>query len=158
MSTRQQTKRDARPRGVPVQLVDLASLEAKWTEEARQLMPDRVDEDRQLELGWKPWGLMTCADGSRILVCVEGVGYNIADDEPATLELYVRMTDEAKGQARKYGGKETVGMFPVATVQVALSDVAALATGETVDLADHIRVFGERLESNHRSLYRKATA
>jgi hypothetical protein len=138
-------------RGVEVRLVDFTSLAEKATVWAREAIPDRVTETTVLRVGFAPWGVFTAADGQTVLVCVEGVGYLVTDDESTTasVSFYAH---------RKSGdGSKFVGMAPVASATVTLQELAALETGETVDLTDHVRSFGERLESNVREMHLLAT-
>jgi hypothetical protein len=65
-------------------------------------------------------------DGRNYVICSEGVGWEVTTDEP----LYVQTFS---------GGYE-----------LSLAEVfTASAHGTDVDLADHIRTFGSRLDSNH---------
>lgn len=89
------------------------------------------------------WALATAADGTQYLLCDEGVGYPV----DTALEVYID-TDHGDGSS-------TVSMF--ADREVRLPDPGQYAT-DGIDLADFIRVFGTRLESNfwlwHRTLTR----
>lgn len=79
------------------------------------------------ELG--PQMLFAVDGGAAAVVNVEGVG-EVAEGD--TIAVYFT---------------EGFGVFPVA---LPVDAVAASATKETIDLADGIRTFGSRLDSNHR--------
>lgn len=75
-----------------------------------------------------PHMLITATDGRKAVVNHEGVG-----------------AFEVEG-AIKVWASEGFGSFPVA---VPVDAITAIATEEKTDLADGIRVFGARLDSNH---------
>jgi hypothetical protein len=88
--------------------------------------------DGPLLLIWTP-------EGPCVLL-TEGVGYAVNPE--GTLPVPVR--------------GEAMSLF-VELVELPAADVVAAATGAEVDIADHIRVFGARLESNYSLWYRAIT-
>lgn len=146
------TKQEAREklRGVQVRLLDLTPMETAATEWAREHIPDRVGPNTTLEAGFKPWGVFTAANGATILVCIEGVGYHATYDEDTTCDLsfYTRKVEPDTTH---------VSMMPVASRTVTVQELAEVETGDTVDLTEHVRIFGQRLEDNLRSMHRLAT-
>lgn len=75
--------------------------------------------------------------GTSYLLCSEGVGWVISESEPAEFDAWFP------------GMSQGLCRLPFATVR-------ALATDE-IDLADFIRVFGSRLESNFYGWHRRLT-
>ena len=146
------TKQEAREklRGVEVRLLDLVPMETAATEWAREHIPDRVGPNTVLEAGFKPWGVFQAANGETVLVCVEGVGYHATDDDETTCDLsFYARTGEPHHQ--------TISMAPVASRTVTVQELAEVETDETVDLTELVRIFGDRLEDNLRSMHRLAT-
>jgi hypothetical protein len=145
------TKAEARAklRGVEVRLVDFTSLEEKATVWGREHHPD-LGDNAVLTVGFAPWGLLKAADGATILVCNEGVGYLLTDDEATTarVSFYSRTPRE---------GSTFISMAPVASMPLTLAEAEELTTGETVDLTEFVRTFGQRLEDNLRGLHHRAT-
>jgi hypothetical protein len=76
-----------------------------------------------------PYAYAVAADGRHYVICSEGVGWEVTDDRPLTVQTYAGTTYE-----------------------LSLFDVqwrAAADDASDVDLADHIRTFGSRLDANH---------
>jgi hypothetical protein len=92
--------------------------------------PDTEMTEARTEDGW---ALACTPDGTEYLVCSEGVGYPLA---PAN-DFDVWLSSEHSFQ-----------VTPAMSLQLTAEEVHERATGEPVDLADHIRVFGQRLEDN----------
>lgn len=67
----------------------------------------------------------TGTDGTEYVICTEGVGWKLTDSDPLVVDYWDR-----------------VRMVPIATVR------ELAARGTDTDLADFVRVFGARLESN----------
>lgn len=120
-----------RPRGVKLHLLDIHRLEANATE---QLADGSI-----YSVGFGPWAAVE--HGDRLYaVCVEGVGYEVTEAQPLELDLY----------------KETPGhisIIPSFRALLSPADVRDLITPEEVDLADHVRTFGARLEGNFWGLH-----
>lgn len=110
-----------RDRGAVGTLIDTDALLAKMREAG--LVEDSAKEFTALLL-------VSLRDGGYGVVTTEGVGHESRDGAVPVWVL--------------------VAPFYADTVQVPLADVLLCATGDKVDLADHIRVFGSRLESNFR--------
>lgn len=72
--------------------------------------------------------------GKVYVICTEGVGWEVTSDRPLFVDSMA-------------GGYE----LPLAAV------MAAASLGKTVDLADHIRTFGSRLDSNHYQWHARLT-
>lgn len=88
-----------------------------------------MPEDRQpayrYALAW--------AGTTAYVICSEGVGWRVADDAPLTVDGYVK-TDDG---------------LAVTSWDMSLAEVlTASVTGDDVDLADFVRTFGSRLDSN----------
>ncbi len=74
--------------------------------------------------------------GGLYVLCNEGVGVKVTDDEPYTLDIYA----EQEG---------FIAMFPVAQGALKPAAIREAMTGEPVALHDFIRAFGARLEDNY---------
>jgi len=136
-----------RRRGVTVEVLDLDSLLAEAERDLRD--EGALEPDEHVVLGFGPYALLSRADGRTWLVCNEGVAWEV--DETAPLDLYVEVRD-ADGRTTAFGVAPRWALnAPAATLQDA-------RTGESVDLADFIRVFGDRLDANHFRLHALATA
>ena len=79
-------------------------------------------------------------------ICTEGVGYKtpVGDDDDTMLELEFWGRYKTPGQ-----DGESCGIFPFCSQKLNAEEVRGLATGEPVNLAEWIRTFGSRLESNY---------
>jgi hypothetical protein len=121
---------------VQVQLLDLTPIEAQVTAWAHEHL-DGFPADAHMEFSFKPWGLIYSPDGTPMLVCNEGVGF----DFPTRLDAYRRADD-------------SFGIVPEVGVPVPSVDrLTEHLTGESVDLVDFVRRFGARLEQNFHELW-----
>lgn len=140
--------KNERTRGVEVRLLDIEPIIQHATTFITTKRLDLVDQGVVgVRAGFAPWGTFTDADGNVIVVCNEGVGYSIED---ARIPLYPEY-------APNPDGSRNMAMMPILESRIDLEYVAEHSSSETVDLADHIRSFGQRLESNFRELHRIAT-
>lgn len=110
------------------------------------LPKDTIGEIRQMlaEKGEKEYETLTpeaiavgvASDGKVYGICSEGVGWEVTDEERLVIDVH--------------GSNETsFSMFPVACIKMGKAEVlAACEGGEEVDLADWVRAFGDRLETN----------
>ena len=143
-------------RGVMLDLVDLTPVEDAATEWAHAHDDDRINDYDRLEVGHNPWAILTDADGGHWLVCNEGVAYKFRADEcDQTDRPHVHL--DLYGRGTRSGDAESISIMPTAGATVTLNDALDYRTGEQIDLADLVRVFGSRLEDNVRSLHRLAT-
>ena len=133
---------------VTVELLDMKNLEAlaliKANNNARTELHPLVLWDRVRAYGGQ-LAKGTNKDGSVFILNTEGVG----NSEPLTDD------DEKKGTMVDFHGDRhnTVGahetsMFPVCTAELRLKDINEMEVTGTANLADFIRQFGSRLESN----------
>lgn len=127
--------RPARPRGVTLTLLNLDGV----LEHVRRETPD-IPADNDVKIGWGPWAYGRDADGTLIAVCQEGVGYKLYDGSDLPLEIYVSRPGH-------------IAIMPRFTVYLTEDEVLALPTSGEVDLADHVRTFGDRLEQNFDRLF-----
>lgn len=76
---------------------------------------------------YSPYGIADAPDGRTYVICSEGVGWEVTADRPLYVETFA---------GRGY--------------ELSLADIRdRAASGTDVDLADHVRTFGSRLDSNH---------
>ena len=122
------TSTSTRPRGASAVVLDPETLLAA----ARAKFRSTIDH---LGHGPQPQMLIPVHRGEAAVVNGEGVG-EIAD-EADEIDVYFA-----------YG-------FQLTTVKLSLEEIALADTGERIDLADGIRVFGSRLDANHRIWFRK---
>jgi hypothetical protein len=131
--------------GIDVQVVDMSQFEADFTEEIRDYLrnegrPDHDPMGVYARLRFGPWGLMTCRRGTVVLVCSEGVGYDVHPETGGNVFLH----SQYKGADRS--------LLPEWKAPVGLDYLLAQVTGEVVDLAHFVRRFGVRLDNNVRNL------
>ena len=123
-----------RPTGVKLTLLDLSSVTTAAAES-----PHATYE--AYDVGFAPYA-MAEVDGHLYVVSHEGVGWEVTDDEPLLLDLYGKKPN-------------TITIAPSLQASLSPDEVRELATGGEVDLADHVRRFGARLESNFWSWHRR---
>ena len=116
--------REPRTRGVLGYLMDLAPLEQRASERG----------GGPFKAGFGPYGAFR-DDGVWFIVNNEGVGGVVKDDEPYSIPLYRQL-------------EGAISLFPELEARLTPADVEKLLGDELVDLADLIREFGGRLESN----------
>lgn len=126
------TRTDERQRGVILHLIDFSDLLAQ--------VPTEGEETA--DVGFGSYAMTELADGRLYVVCNEGVGWEVTDDEPLEVDLYVSDPDH-------------IAIMPRYRTSLTPAEVRAAATGGEVDLADHVRRFGGRLEDNFRIWHRK---
>lgn len=142
------TRTTERARGIEVHILDIEPIIEGANTFIRTKRLDLVDKGViGVRAGFAPWGTFTDAIGNTVVVCNEGVGYHLDD---ATIPLYAEY-------GPKPDGSELVSMMPTLEARIDAEYIEEHSTGAVVDLADHIRSFGERLESNFRELHRIAT-
>ena len=126
---------DQRTRGVTLRVLDLTPVLADIAEPG---------PGETVRAGFDPYATVE-HDGHLYVVCNEGVGWEVTDDDPLPVDLYV-------------SAPTGFGIFPRWEVTLTPADVHRLATDDEVDLADLIRSFGARLESNFWAWHRTLTA
>ena len=104
----------------------------------RESNPEMGKNYNRVEPGWTPLGYVKIGDDIWI-INNEGVGEvePATEDQPHAIELF--------GHA---GGSHSI--FPVVGINLTPELVLPLPVDEVVDLADHIRSFGSRLDANVR--------
>lgn len=124
-----------RARGVTLHLLDLSGLEEAALERYNQhLAIDGKEPADRMSIGSAPFAVAE-KDDVMYVVCEEGVGWEITDEAPLEIDLYSHRGN-------------SFGIFPVMSASLKPEDVRNRTTETEVDLADHIRTFGARLESN----------
>jgi len=117
---------------VTLTLLDLDALSTQALEAWRRERPDT--NYIRMEPGFAPYAA-TEHDGTLYVICNEGVGWEVTDTNPLPLDLYGR-------------AEHSFSMAPNMRATLSPDEVRSLMTGDTVDLADHVRRFGDRLEVN----------
>lgn len=123
-----------RQRGVMLRLLDVADLEVSGLECLQRL---EGDEWNECSIGSVPYAAKEIR-GTLYVVCHEGVGWEVADDKPLMVPLY---------GAKRHEHGRTMRVVPFAEAMLRPDEVRERMRDE-IDLADLIRTFGSRLESN----------
>lgn len=122
-----------RERGTTLRLLDLSRAEAMCLTAAQEADPEKPPT--RMEAGFAPWGVGVKEDGTIVAVCCEGVGYEVTDENPLQIGMYPRWD-------------KSFGIMPSWIATLRPSDLQEYLTNDTIDLADLIRSFGQRLEDN----------
>jgi hypothetical protein len=125
---------EKRPTGVTLTLLD--------TDRLNQQLSERLEGT--YEAGWTPYA-MAERHGRLYVVCHEGVGWEVTDDRPLEVDVYAKRPGH-------------MSIMPSFVAKLSPAEVRELATDQTVDLADHVRQFGARLEGNFWSWHRRLSA
>jgi hypothetical protein len=130
-----------RIRGVTLLRIDTARM---VTEANEQIVPEMEKRDMTvpdgytLRTGFEPWGWKEHG-GTQFVVCCEGVGYEVSEDEPWEVPLYPSWSS---------GQGKLMGITPTWTQPLFGTELQSYVTEEEIDLADLVRRFGQRLEQN----------
>jgi hypothetical protein len=124
-----------RTRGITLQTIDMDALK----EAIRPALEERYPKDQTQNFHFQYRLAFAEHNGKTYAINTEGVGSEVTEEKPFELALYAGLA-----------------MFPFATLQFTPERLAKAPKGEEVDLADFVRVFGDRLEVNfgiwHRTL------
>jgi hypothetical protein len=127
-----------RARGITLRVLDFDAFTAKITGEQSEYDALKIDYTYALATrGSATYG-----------ICTEGVGSEVPLDNDGN-----GLVVDWRGENKTETGY-SFSMFPVARYSFDLDDLAEFETGTTVDLADFVRTFGGRLESNFWAWYR----
>lgn len=122
-----------RPTGVKLRLLNVD----KVTEDVKE-------EHGAFETGFGPYAVAEHG-GTLYVLNTEGVGWVVTDEDPLQLDLY-----------KKTEGR--ISIFPSLRATLTPAEVRELVTDTEVDLADHVRRFGARLEDNFWLWFRRLSA
>ena len=131
--------RNERPRGVHVKVLDLTQVE----DEALKFVRSGNSNTINAKIFGGPWAIAQ-KNNKIFAVCEEGVGPENGLDADDPIEFDIHGEYSVDGETHQI----TFDMFPVASVKMNAGDLLTLPVKEEVDLADFIRKFGSRLESN----------
>lgn len=129
-------RRENRPAGAVALVLDPEQLLERGRDAFATQYPDEAPD--LLNHGPLPQMMFAVDRGNHAIVNGEGVG-SVADD---TDQISVHFT---------YG-------MSIISIQLTLDAVATAVTEEKIDLRDGIRVFGDRLDSNHYRWYSRYDA
>lgn len=152
--------KDERARGVIVKVLDLSALEAQALEFRQKTHEDCY----QARVFASPHAVVEAKDGTLWTICVEGVMYPLTEDQGFEAQFHgsYYLRDESTVEdllGRNVPGeivptKHTFDMMPFASVDISKEDLLQeYPVKEEMDLADFIRTFGSRLESNFWTAY-----
>jgi hypothetical protein len=116
--------------------------ENKRLEEAGQ-----PEEWTEMKPGFPPYAVYD-GDAGLFVICGEGVGWEVNDDNHLSIPFYGRWKDHEEGTTH-------FSMTPSTELEFSPNDVRNMASGNEIDLADLVREFGDRLETNFGIWYRK---
>jgi hypothetical protein len=128
---------DNRERGILLNVLDLSALAPAALEYAQREYPE--SGFTSVEPGFGPYGVAD-TDHGLFVVCNEGVGWEVTGDKPLAVECY--------GETKVDGKVTSFSMLPACVVYLTPAQVRGAVTEETIDLADLVRRFGDRLEVN----------
>lgn len=129
--------REERPRGVILKKVNLDDLADAALTYCRDNYPDA--EWESVRVGWGPWAVGTAPNGVFYAINVEGVGYDVNNaKEGFSIPCYGKWIEN---------GQTFSSMTPTVVAKFTEEQLSERAT-EDIDLADLVRVFGDRLEVN----------
>jgi hypothetical protein len=144
---RHERKRES---NVVVEVLDLSEIQAAALAYANDRLDDGNEPWDEVSTYGGAYGRAFDSDGNMFILNTEGVGGSkpVSKEHPVFIEFHAsRKTDEG-----------TVGtMLPVATAEMHRTDFANVEVMKEVNLADFIRSFGARLESNFDSWNRVLT-
>jgi hypothetical protein len=131
METTTETARTEGPKGRELGVVGLKLDFVKATEKAREILTAIYGPRDYTGYTVDPMLVIGNSKGEIALVVTEGVGY-VKDSDQLYIDIPLNL-----------------GMtFGFVTVPMGLNTIKDLTTDEQVDLADWVRVFGDRLEVN----------
>ena len=140
---------EERARGVTVKVLDLSALEAQALEYRQRTNPDCYEA----RVYASPHAVVEAKDGTLWTICVEGVMYPIDKEQGFVAQFhgsYHLRNDEGEIEPNKH----TFDMMPFGSVEISTEDLLReYPVKEEVDLADFVRTFGTRLESNFWAAY-----
>jgi hypothetical protein len=132
-----------------LRLLDLEALTTKALEYANANFrsPDQSEVRRYVELRptWAPYA-MADTDHGLYVVNREGVGFEVTDERGVPVDFHGKWEDSE--------GRRRGSITPTVVATLSPAEVRELAGEEEVDLADLVRAFGDRLETNFRIWHR----
>lgn len=155
-----------RDRGVTVSVLDLSTLEAEALEYRRKTHPDCYEVG---VYGGKIAVAKSKEAGHLYAICTEGVGpeMGVTDDDPLYVEFHgsyykrgpAYVWTDISGEVHEYPGeilpnRHSFDVIPFASATLTPEELLSYPVIEEVDLADHIRSFGARLEQNFSLWYK----
>lgn len=112
-----------RLRGVTLRLLNTDAICATVSEQL---------EAGPFETVFDPYAAAQLSDGTLVVICGEGVGWEVTAEQPFPLELYAKAKN----------------VFPSFVANLTAEQVLRFVTDEPIDPADLVRKFGGRLEDN----------
>ena len=132
-----------RARGITVQVLDMSALELQALNFRKISRP----ECYEARIHGGEVAIHKSKNGHLYSICTEGVGQIVSADEPIELNFH--------GSYHVYNedgeinpNSHTFDMFPFASIELDNEELKSYPVKEEVDLADFVRTFGARLESN----------
>lgn len=152
-----------RARGVILQVPDLSELIGQALSYRQKTHPDCYEA----KIYGGKYALGKAHTGHLWAICTEGVGYVVSKEEPMEFQFhgsyYMReesLEDDLLGRnvpgpIKK--GSHTFDVMPFGSVTLSVDDLKGYPILEEVDLADHVRSFGNRLEDNFWGMHEALT-
>lgn len=149
--TIQEGGRERKPTNIVVQALDLTDFKNDGAEWLRQQHPEKAIGLTEVSLRHEPWGYIDTASGYFI---ISNEGIILAEPLESEPAAYMEFYGEYERD-----GKRTSDMFPFAAADVPVDQLLSKPkVGEPVNLAEFVRTFGARLESNYNNIREKAEA
>jgi hypothetical protein len=146
-----------------IQVLDLSELVAQALSFRQKTHPDCYEA----KIYGGKIALGKAKTGHLYVVCSEGVGYVVSKEEPLEIEFhgsyYKRIGQDWVNQAGDFIQAEidphshSFDYMPFAEVTLSVEDLKSYPILGEVDLADHVRSFGNRLEDNFWGMYEALT-
>jgi hypothetical protein len=132
------TNHKREPTAVTVNVLDLTSLYADALEWLKAHKPERAAQCTGMSSGWEK-GYVKTANGDLYILDRDGIGHNspVTDENPVIINIYADSNAVISGK-------------PDISASLGKSDLLKLPVKATENLANFIRSFGSRLESNYR--------
>jgi hypothetical protein len=146
-------KTERTPTSITVKVLDLSEPcdnALAWYQQRRARVDDDLSTYTGMTVRGAPWGYVELANGGVCLLTNEGTSDDIAPDGKYVVEYYAEGTD--------VDGTEFSSMVPVCSGGVTADGFRELPVSKEVNLADFIRRFGARLESNYHTQRRHLEA
>lgn len=152
-----------RARGVMIQVLDLSALAADALEFRQKTHPDCYEA----RIYGGKFALGKAKTGHLWAICTEGVGYIVSKEDPMEIQFHgsyhVRKESTMEDLlGRNVPGeidpsRHTMDFMPFGSVLLTVDELKAYPILEEVDLADHVRSFGNRLEDNFWGMHQALT-
>jgi hypothetical protein len=138
------SRHSERPRGVTVKVLDLTDLAQEALEWRQKTRPECF----KATIYGGDWAVAKDCYGTLFAICTEGVGFEVSEDEPLELEFHGNYSVTENVIEGPNPHKTTFDVLPFGSYELVPQDLLDYPVKDEMDLADFVRTFGSRLESN----------